>query len=286
MTVRFAQQGDEAALEARFKTQANHAMFLRGNLRQHGLGPSIHPHGSRYLLRLDGRHIHGVAALTRGGYAMGLGDADDLPLWTAFATRFAGHLFRGVTGQPAMAGSVRAALGLEPHRFSTDEITPLFRLGLDRLPSVTDADLRAPTEADLAILGSWLAGFDAEALGVKIAPDHAAGIAARAEAALSDDCLRLLFVAGRPVAMTRFNAQLPDMVQVGGVYTPPDLRGRGYARRAVAAHLIQARRRGVHAAILFSANAAASRAYRAIGFRQVGDYAVALLPTTIRIGAA
>ena len=94
-----------------------------------------------------------------------------------------------------------------------------------------------------------------------------------------------MFEGGAPVAKTGFNAVLPDMVQVGAVYTPPDLRGRGYARRAVALHLAQARDLGVQRAILFSANAAASRAYEAIGFQRVGAYRVALFDHPLEVGA-
>ncbi len=75
-----------------------------------------------------------------------------------------------------------------------------------------------------------------------------------------------------PLAMTGFNARLPDIVQVGGVYTPPDLRGRGHARRAVALHLAAARDAGIRRATLFSGSDMASRAYRSIGFRQIGDW--------------
>jgi len=74
--------------------------------------------------------------------------------------------------------------------------------------------------------------------------------------------------------MTSFNAELPDMVQVGGVYTPPEFRNRGYARLAVALHLDAARKTGVTRAILFASGDAAARAYRAIGFRQTGHYTI------------
>ena len=82
------------------------------------------------------------------------------------------------------------------------------------------------------------------------------------------------------LAMTGFNAQIPDMVQIGGVYTPPDLRGRGHARRAVALHVAAS---GVGRATLFSASEAAARAYRAIGFRQVGDWTLLLLADKERV---
>jgi predicted GNAT family acetyltransferase len=79
---------------------------------------------------------------------------------------------------------------------------------------------------------------------------------------------------GRPVAISGFNAALPDVVQVGGVYTPPFGRARGFARVAVAGSLLQARDAGADRAVLFTgvANAPAQRAYRALGFEAIGDW--------------
>ena len=63
----------------------------------------------------------------------------------------------------------------------------------------------------------------------------------------------------------RFNARLPDIAQVGGVWTPPHARGRGYARCVVAGSLLHARTQGVSRALLFTmeSNVAAMRAYEA-----------------------
>jgi predicted GNAT family acetyltransferase len=79
---------------------------------------------------------------------------------------------------------------------------------------------------------------------------------------------------GWPVASTGFNARLPDVVQIGGVYTPPALRGRGYARAAVAGSLLAVRETGVRRAVLFTGtdNEPARRTYLALGFRVVGDF--------------
>ena len=88
----------------------------------------------------------------------------------------------------------------------------------------------------------------------------------------------MLELAGTIVATTAFNAHIPGMAQVGGVYTPPALRGRGYARCAVAGSLLDARLDGsAERAILFTPNPAAARAYEAIGFRRSGDYALVML---------
>ena len=82
---------------------------------------------------------------------------------------------------------------------------------------------------------------------------------------------------GIPVSLAAFNACLPDIVQLGGIYTPPALRGRGYAKAAVAASLVAARERGASRAVLFTSNPSAARCYEAVGFRRLGDYGLVLL---------
>jgi len=64
----------------------------------------------------------------------------------------------------------------------------------------------------------------------------------------------------------------------GGVWTPPEFRGRGYARSVVAGSLVAAGKQGVARAVLFAdpLNAAARAAYLSIGFAIVGDYGLVL----------
>jgi predicted GNAT family acetyltransferase len=81
----------------------------------------------------------------------------------------------------------------------------------------------------------------------------------------------------RLLSLAAFNAALSDIVQLGGIYTPPELRGRGYARIAVAASLRAACARQASRAVLFTNNPSAVRCYEALGFRRVGEYALVLL---------
>ena len=81
----------------------------------------------------------------------------------------------------------------------------------------------------------------------------------------------------QPLAMCGFNARLPHIVQVGGVYTPPALRGFGHARRALGQHLAQARATGVERAVLFAASDKAASTYRALGFERIGQWTLLLL---------
>jgi predicted GNAT family acetyltransferase len=89
---------------------------------------------------------------------------------------------------------------------------------------------------------------------------------------------------GALVACQQFNATLPDVVQVGGVWTPPDLRGRGYGRAVVAGALLAARADGVRRGVLFTGewNVSAQRAYEALGFARVGDWALLFLKEALR----
>ncbi|MGB0904205.1 MAG: GNAT family N-acetyltransferase, partial [Mangrovicoccus sp.] len=102
---------------------------------------------------------------------------------------------------------------------------------------------------------------------------------------MARDTHRVLFKDGQPVALTGFNASLPDVVQIGAVYVPPELRCNGYARAAVALQLLEARRKGVSRSILFAANEPAERAYRALGYRQIGDYSLVMFSAPQKIPA-
>jgi predicted GNAT family acetyltransferase len=79
--------------------------------------------------------------------------------------------------------------------------------------------------------------------------------------------------------MAGFNARLPGIVQVGAVWTPPEHRRKGFARAAVALHLAEARAEGVSRAILFTSNPFAARAYRALGFSEIGRFTILLFGT-------
>jgi predicted GNAT family acetyltransferase len=84
---------------------------------------------------------------------------------------------------------------------------------------------------------------------------------------------------GRIVATTAVNAGVLEMVQVGGVYTLPGCRNRGYARSVVAGSLLELRDRGVKKAILFTGEdmPAARASCAALGFVPIGDYGLVIL---------
>lgn len=179
------------------------------------------------------------------------------------------------------------ALGLSNAPLRHAEEEPGFRLTLDDLvlPEMRGFASRPLADGDRSLLDVWRAAYLAEVFSV---PPAEAAQKAREDVAgwIARGSHRLLLRDDVPAALSGFNAMLRQAVQVGGVYTPPALRGQGLARRAVAAHLAEVRAKGVLRACLFAANEAAARAYTAIGFRRSGTMGIAQFDGPQRIGAA
>lgn len=274
---------DRDAIESLLTARIAEAMFPLVNLRDHGLSlgdfPSPHPHAIRLWRTGDS-----LIALTREGIILPL--LDGTPDLTGLKTALDGRTVSGAVGPAASARPILAELGLDPLPTNANRDEPGFTLELAHLamPDLPDTSLRQITPDDLPLLARWRETYIGEVLG-QTGPKARH----RAEAELADylakDSHRLLLHHGQPVAMTGFNATLPEIVQIGGVYTPSDQRGKGYARRAVALHLGEARAAGVARAVLFAANDAAARAYQAIGFCRAEDFTLFLLATPVRITA-
>ena len=170
-------------------------------------------------------------------------------------------------------------MGLDAIVALKDTAEDLFALKLAqlRLPgALAEGTVRSRLAAadDAPLLTEWRYAFREATLndqpGEQLVKTSRADIAAL----LASGSLFIL-EAHEPLACCSFNARLPDMVQIGNVWTPPALRGKGYGRAVVAGALVIARAGGVIEAILATGryNSAAQAAYRAIGFELVGDYA-------------
>lgn len=271
---------DRAAIEALLAARIDQAMFPLVNLRAHGLAQgdfsSDHEHAPRFWRTGDS-----LIALTRAGILLPL--LDGTPDLSGLRPALHGLAITGSVGPATSVRPVLTALGLDRLPTNTNRDEPGFTLGLDRLilPDQPDTILRPITPDDLPLLTDWRETYIGEVLG-QTGP--AARRRAEAELAgyLAADSHRLLLHHGTPVAMTGFNATLPEIVQIGGVYTPAPLRGSGYARRAVALHLDEARAKGTRRAVLFAASDAAARAYRSIGFQPAHLCTLFLLATPTR----
>ena len=83
-------------------------------------------------------------------------------------------------------------------------------------------------------------------------------------------------VDGQPVSIAYGNRPLPNGITISGVYTPPGLRGRGYATALVAGlsqHFLDA---GKQFCTLFTdlSNPTSNHIYQQIGYRSAGEFSI------------
>ena len=102
-----------------------------------------------------------------------------------------------------------------------------------RIPDAVSGVARRATAADRELILGWLRAFQAEAL-----PEDAPHV--ELEPAVDrrlarEDAGFVLWEDGEPVSLCGFGGRTPHGNRIGPVYTPPELRGRGYGS-AVTAH--------------------------------------------------
>ncbi len=264
---------DQPAIEAFLDARLAYAMFPRANLADYGINGDA-PYASRFWLRKDQGAIHDLIALSNNGVIQPCLQSAD---FTAFAQALNGQEVFALVGPRDQVRGLLAPLGLSTAPRAMDSDEPHFLLDLNNLqtPDGT-AHLIPMTDAPMATLRDWFTAYERETLNT---PADAAETRAAANLArtLARKAGVVLMDGQTPVAMTSFSAERPAIVQIGSVYTPPEHRGHAHARRAIALHLQQAHTNGAQHATLFSANETASKTYRALGFRQIGDWSVVLL---------
>ena len=276
--------GDEAKLEEFLEPRAADSMFLRSNARLAGLVDRGQAFEGTWVAAIENGAVTAVAAHFWNGMLILQAPAPETREAVARAALArSGRELKGMTGPWAQVEATRRALGLEAREASLDSREDLFSLELAdlRVPESLSSgrvECRPPRGEELELAARWRVAFSVEALG---RADGEEGLSlARADIARLRDLGSqwILVEDGRTVAYSAFNARLPDIVQIGGVWTPPELRGRGYARAVVAGSLVEARREGATRSILFTdvENVAARRAYEALGFRVVGDYGLVI----------
>ena len=282
-TVRILGPGDEAMLQAFLRTRNDTTMFLQSNLAQAG----IEDKGERFHVTyagvfeddvLVGALGHAWNGLLLVEARVGLIDAIDAVL------RASKRGVKGFSGPLDQVQATRSYLCLDEAEAKLDSDEVLYAMDLEGLripPALADGSVtvRRATEDDLPVLLPWGTDYNVEAVHATPGPALEASVRESLDSGLAQRTVWLAFVGDEPVATTRFNAVMPHAVQVGGVYTPPALRSRGYAGCAVAQSLLDARSEGVERSILFTEedNTPARRCYYGLGYEPIGAFGIVLL---------
>ncbi|NND76340.1 MAG: GNAT family N-acetyltransferase [Ilumatobacter sp.] len=187
-------------------------------------------------------------------------------------------------GRIRLDGEVRDATTVAGHwsertggGFESIEILRVYRLGELHPPDVPGS-VAAADAAHLDNAARWAVAFGAEVgLDDDDDDDADAELAARraqVERATNEGRLWVWRVAGEAVAQLIVSTPCFGTVRIGGVFTPPELRGNGYAAALTAAVAGTERARpGVDEVMLTtqSSNAMTNRLYRRLGFEAVHE---------------
>ncbi|MBS1913876.1 MAG: GNAT family N-acetyltransferase [Bacteroidetes bacterium] len=135
-------------------------------------------------------------------------------------------------------------------------------------PAPPPGRLRVANDADAALLAEWVAEFLAEV-------DDTGNAAEMAAARIRSGAL-FLWDNGGPVSMAAWSGKTPAGVRINFVYTPAELRGRGYATACVAALSAKLLREGNRFCCLYTdlANPISNAIYRRIGYEPLCDWGV------------
>ncbi|MFC1851885.1 GNAT family N-acetyltransferase [candidate division CSSED10-310 bacterium] len=287
--IRILQPGDEAALEAFLLPRLDSSMFLIGNMRASGLIDIGHPYAGTYAAAFEGEKITAVAA-HYWNQVLVFQAPEHIDLLWPEAVRASKRPIAGLIGPDEQVMRVKEDLEIKNSVIKMDEAEQLFSLNLADLiepEALTRGEVRGRriVTSDLDLITRWRVAYTIEALGDQESPELWNDSRTAIQRSLDEGRTWILEDNGQPVACSSFNTVISEAVQVGGVWTPPELRGRGYGRCVVAASLSTARAEGVEKAILFTGvtNLAAQKAYIVLGFKLRGGYRVTLMHPPITL---
>lgn len=232
-------------------------LFLIGNLLSMGMAePEL-----QYWGTFDGDRLTGVLMRYRRNWTLyDAGGADFALMAATLDAHPAGA--RALTGEYDLTGRLlqrvrayQAREDLRSHFAVLDAVADLEGVG----------PARRATEADLPALLTLYAQSDSMArdeASVRRVLKHGRIFVAEEEGVL--------------VSAALTNAETPDMAMIGGVFTPPDRRNRGYATACMDALCRDLLRDGIQPCLFYD-NPKAGSIYRRLGFREIGMWRLARL---------
>jgi hypothetical protein len=280
MELRVLSASDAGTLHAFLEERRESSMFLRSNARRAGLVYGGEPFQMLYVGAFDESSLVGVVAHGWNGMIC-VQAPNQLEELVRYCTAESARTVKGFSGPAEQVRRARAAAGMSGVPTTLDDVEGLFALDLADLlvpaPLSSGAvECRTPRSDEVSILREWRVAYDIETLGAADSEETRARATTILDMQIADDVATVAVVDGQLVSLSALNAVLPDIVQIGGVYTPPALRSRGYAKASVAGSLMRARRDGAQRAVLFASRPDAQRCYVALGFRRIGDYGLVL----------
>ena len=226
--------------------------------------------GALVAALVDGRVV--ATAIWTPPWNVILSEVDDEQALSAIADSLAAEDLAGVNG-PAEHVEAFARAWCEKRKatYVAEMRQRSYVLETVVQPVAVPGRLRVAREDDRAVMTEWMTSFDVEALGSEAGR--------RDMTAFVDELLGAtnrtgyIWEDGGPVSMLQATGATPHGIRIGAVYTPPELRRRGYASALTAAASQAELDRGRRWCFLFTnlANPTSNRIYQAIGYRPIRD---------------
>jgi uncharacterized protein len=216
--------------------------------------PDLHPEARFWV-------VDGAAALRTPPYNLALARPRDDDALARLVEAIRGTDLPGVVGAVPEVDRFAELWGrpaevvFEQGVFELTEVVP---------PPPAPGSYREADAGDADQIFEWFDAFVTEALHGRETPSREA-IASRTFALWEDD--------GRIVSLSGHGSPTPNGIRIGPVYTPPELRGRGYATALVAEQSERLLAGGRRFCFLYTdlANTTSNAIYERIGYRRIAE---------------
>ena len=209
-----------------------------------------------------------VAAAMRLDWRLILSNAGIVDAIELLASDATNPQLRTVLGPPQ---SVERFMTASKQQWRTVMMQGIYQCRLVTMPTGVEGLRRPATPNDRARLAEWLRAFIAEAVHEEISDGAAM---ARVDDHIAAGDFHVWEVGGDIVSLAAAVAPTLQGIRVNHVYTPPELRGHGYASALVASLTQSLLDSGYRFAFLHTdlANPTSDRIYMRLGYRQVATF--------------
>lgn len=258
----------------RHETEHNLLLGLIGRLER-----TPHFYGSQpyFALAISGSDAVAAAVMTPP-FPVVLSLCDDDEALTPLAENV--HAYLPETSGVTSAGSAARRFADAWHELTGEAYEValsehLYRLERLRPPSGVSGKARVAGEADLGLVASWHIAFAEEATPweVQSRDESERNVRLLLQQPQNVGGVLLWQDEGRPVSMAAYGNPTRNSMRIGGVYTPPEHRRRGYAGACTAAAAQAVLDSGKSFVTLFTdlSNPTSNHIYQALGFEPVCD---------------
>jgi predicted GNAT family acetyltransferase len=253
--------------------EARHNLLLglAGTIRD---TPDLYPERHMWLVVEDGRPL--AAALRTPPYNLILGQPESETALAELVDAIAGQDLPGAVGATpevsafadlwAARAGVTSTLGMRQGVYELDEI--------ESLPEVR-GEPRVATTADRELVLRWWIAFGDEVMHDGAPGRDRAEVSVDHKLSAAETGILLWEDEGETVSFAGWGGRTPNGIRVGPVYTPPELRGRGYATAVTAELSRRQLEAGRRFCFLYTdlANPTSNAIYERIGYRRVCESA-------------